>query len=152
MQFFKMQFKVQKSASFLLVVVCLALTSSASFASSCTREVTEQIRFQRGATCWTYSGTATHFVGRFSANQKVVIRMRGMIDEYDPRSKSITSSWAGRQPSLDGPGGFHAEATDVDDSGRLDVVLQRSGQYRFGFYPCAMWHQPGEVEICASSQ
>jgi hypothetical protein len=121
-----------------------------SFASSCRNEVTEQIRFQRGATCWTYSGAATHFVGRFSAKQKVAIRMTGIVDEYDPKSKAITSSWAARQPSLEGPGGFHAEAPALDDSGKLDVVLPKTGQYRFGFYPCAMWHQQGKVEICAT--
>jgi hypothetical protein len=141
---------MRKVASFLLVAVYLVLTPGSLLASSCHREVTEQIRFQRGATCWTYSGTATHFVGRFSANQKVAIRMTGIVDEYDPKSKSIVSSWTGRQPSLDGPGGFHSEAPGIDDSGKLDVILPKSGQYRFGFYPCAMWHQQGKVEICAT--
>jgi len=142
---------MQRAASFFPILFCVVAMPGASLASSCNREVIEQIRFQRGATCWTYAGKATHFVGRFSANQKVVIRMRGIIDEYDPKSKSITSSWIARQPALHGPGGFTAEASGADDSGKLDVILPSSGQYQFGFYPCAMWHQHGEVEICASS-
>ncbi|MES1154971.1 MAG: hypothetical protein ABUL48_00940 [Pseudorhodoplanes sp.] len=141
---------MQKFASLFMVVAFLVQAPGVSFASSCRNEVTEQIRFARGAICWTYSGTATHFVGRFSARQKVAIRMTGIVDEYDPKSKSITSSWAARQPSLEGPGGFYAEAPALDESGKLDIVLPKSGQYRFGFYPCAMWHQQGKVEICAT--
>ena len=47
---------------------------------------------------------------------------------------------------------YFVEAPGSDDKGELAVVLPAAGQYRFGFYPCAMWHQQGEVEICASPQ
>lgn len=120
-------------------------------ASSCVRPVVQQIRFEKGATCWTYSGKATHFEGRFSAGQNVTVRMSGVLLEYNEKKKTIETRWSARVPSVTGPQEFSAEGDFDDERGVLEVTVPAGGTYRFGFYPCAMWHNPGQVEICASA-
>ncbi len=128
-----------------------SLAPHAVDASSCVRPVTQKIAFEKGAVCWNYSGTATHFKGRFSAGQKLTVKMSGELLEYNERTKAIETKWAARTPSVDGPQDFHAEGDFGQDSGTLEVTVPKTGLYQFGFYPCAMWHNPGQVQICASA-
>ncbi len=129
----------------------LLIAPHAADASSCVRPVIRKISFEKGAVCWTYSGKATHFEGRFAAGQKVTVRMSGVLLEYNETKKTIETKWSARVPSVTGPQGFSAEAAFDDERGELEVTVPAGGTYRFGFYPCAMWHNPGRVEICASA-
>lgn len=140
--------KMYRLAS-LFVALC-AVSPSLSFASSCRDAVVQRIEFAPGAVCWTYTGSATHFSGRFARGQRLSVRMRGELNEFDERTKTIVARWAAREPELRGPGNFFAE-TRIPGSGVLEITVPVSGQYEIGFYPCAMWHFPGEVEICASA-
>lgn len=128
----------------------LVLQSTPAQASSCRDPAIRKIVFGKGAICWSYRGTATHFVGTFAKGQTLSVRMRGELQEFDERSKKIVTRWDIREPSVSGPGNFMAEP-ERPGSGKLEVTLPASGQYEIGFYPCAMWHYRGEVEICASS-
>jgi hypothetical protein len=31
------------------------------------------------------------------------------------------------------------------------MTVPQSGVYQFSFYPCAMWHNPGKVQICTTT-
>ena len=127
----------------------LVFQSAPAQASSCRDPATQKIVFAKGASCWSYRGKATHFVGTFAKGQVLSVRMRGELQEFDERSKKIVTRWDIREPSVSGPGNFSAE-TKEPGTGKLGVTLPASGQYEIGFYPCAMWHYRGEVEICAS--
>ncbi len=72
----------------LLAGFALSLVPQAADASSCVKPVTQKIVFAKGAACWTYSGKATHFTGRFSAGQKLTIKMSGELLEYNEQDKS----------------------------------------------------------------
>ena len=137
--------------SVLLAGCALSLAPQAADASSCVKPVKQKIVFEKGAVCWSYSGKATHFEGRFSAGQKLTVKMSGELLEYNEKTKATDTKWASRGPSIDGPQDFHAEADFDKNDGTLELTTPRSGVYQFSFYPCAMWHNPGKVQICASS-
>jgi hypothetical protein len=122
--------------------------------SACNRAVVEQIQFAKGATCWHYTGKATHFQGRFLKGQNVIIEMGGEAWEERGSASGIKPKWNARNPQIEGPEGFFANG-DVDvwgsNVGRLQVQLPSTGNYRIGFSPCVMWHQYGQVSICAST-
>jgi hypothetical protein len=134
----------------LLAGYALPFAPFSAHASSCVQPVTQKIAFDKGATCWSYSGSATHFEGRFPAGQKVSVTMTGALLEYDDKTKKTTTKWAARVPSVDGPQDFHAEGDFDKNDGKLELTLPSSGIYKFGFFPCAMWHNPGKVQICAA--
>ena len=135
----------------LLAGFALSLVPQAADASSCINPVKQKIVFAKGALCWTYSGKATHFEGRFSAGQKLTVKMSGALLEYNEKTKATETKWASRVPSVDGPQDFHAEGDFNKTDGTLELTTPRNGVYQFSFYPCAMWHNPGKVQICASS-
>ena len=126
----------------------ILLQSAPAQASSCRDPAIQKIVFGKGASCWSYRGKATHFVGQFAKGQVLSVRMRGELQEFDERSKKIVTRWDIREPSVSGPGNFTAEPQA--GSGKLETTLPASGPYEIGFYPCAMWHYRGEVEICVS--
>ena len=123
-----------------------ALWASAS-ATSCSREVVAQIRFPAHQSCWTYRGSATSFVGKFSSGQRISAEMSGEATDYDPRSGSAAKVSRPRDPNVEGPGGFFYGVPD--GPGVLTFVAPATGTYRFSFSPCAMWGAPGAVKICA---
>lgn len=133
-----------------LAGIALSLVPQAADASSCVKPVTEKIVFGKGAACWTYSGKATHFSGRFSAGQKLTVKMSGELLEYNEQKKVMETKWESRIPSVDGPQDFHAEGDFDKDDGTLTLTVPHNGVYRFSFYPCVMWHNPGKVQICAA--
>ena len=51
-----------------------------------------------------------------------------------------TGHW---QISVSGPGGFFANG----ENGELDAILPRAGAYTFEIGPCAVWGNPGMIEI-----
>jgi hypothetical protein len=126
----------------------LVLQSAPAQASSCRDPAIRKIVFAKGAVCWSYRGKATHFVGQFAKGQVLSVRMRGELQEFDERTKKIVTRWDIREPAVSGPGNFMAEPQA--GTGKLEATLPASGQYEIGFYPCAMWHYRGEVEICVS--
>lgn len=126
----------------------LILQSAPAQASSCRDPAIRKIVFPKGAVCWSYRGKATHFVGQFAKGQVLSVRMRGELQEFDERTKKIVTRWDIREPAVSGPGNFMAEPQA--GTGKLEATLPASGQYEIGFYPCAMWHYRGEVEICVS--
>ncbi|HEY4806970.1 MAG TPA: hypothetical protein VIH81_04375 [Roseiarcus sp.] len=121
--------------------------STSGFATSCSREVVAQIRLAAGHACWTYRGSATLFVGRFSSGQTISAQMTGEATDYDPRSGSAATVSRPRDPNVEGPGGFFFGVPD--EPGVLTFVAPATGTYRFSFSPCAMWGAPGAVRICA---
>lgn len=128
----------------------LSLVPQAADASSCVKPVTQKIAFAKGAACWTYSGKATHFTGRFSAGQKLTVKMSGELLEYNEQKKVVETKWESRIPSVDGPQDFHAEGDFDKGDGTLELTVPHNGVYRFSFYPCVMWHNPGKVQVCAA--
>jgi hypothetical protein len=133
----------------LLAGFALSLVLQAADASSCVKPVTQKIVFKKSAACWTYSGKATHFSGSFSSGQKLTVKMSGELLEYNEQAKAMETKWESRIPSVDGPQDFHAEGDFDKDDGTLELTVPRNGVYRFSFYPCVMWHNPGKVQICA---
>ena len=123
-----------------------ALWASA-LATSCSREVVTAIRFTGRQVCWTYRGSATSFVGKFSSGQRISAEMSGEATDYDPRSGSAAKVSRPRDPNVEGPGGFFDGVPD--GPGVLTFVVPATGTYRFSFSPCAMWGAPGAVKICA---
>jgi hypothetical protein len=132
----------------LLAAFVLSLAPQAAVASSCIKPVTQRIVFGKGAPCWTYSGKATHFVGRFSAGQKLAVKMSGELLSYNEKTKVNEKTWEPRLPSVDGPQDFFAEGDFDKNDGTLELTVPHDGVYRFGFYPCVMWHNTGKVQIC----
>jgi hypothetical protein len=121
--------------------------STSGFATSCSREVVAQIRFPTGQACWTYRGSATLFVGKFSSGQTISAQMTGEATDYDPRSGTAATVSRPRDPNVEGPGGYFFGVPD--GPGFLTFVAPATGTYRFSFSPCAMWGAPGAVRICA---
>ena len=136
-----------------LLIVC-ACAAGPAVASSCVDEEIAPVRFAKGAVCWYYAGKATHFAGRFSHGQRVRVEMSGeMWSVVDPPSDLAKPSWTARIPEVSGPHRFFAAANPQADGaavGRLEVILPEDGDYKFGFSPCAMWHQYGHVAICTT--
>jgi hypothetical protein len=133
-----------------LAALILLFAPASAHASSCVKPVTEKIKFAKNAACWTYEGKATHFVGRFAAGQKLTVTMSGVLTEYDEKTRKTVATWAARVPSVNGPQDFSVEGDFEKSNGKLELIVPRDGNYRFGFFPCAMWHNPGKVQICAA--
>jgi hypothetical protein len=123
-------------------LACCLLPSAAS-ATGCVKEILVPIRFPAGATCWRHVGIGTTFEGQFRANQQVTATAVGQTYNSDGKRVWVTTGpW---QLSVSGPGGFFAST----DSGRLNTVLPRTGEYSFSIGPCAVWGNKGDVAICA---
>jgi hypothetical protein len=131
----------------LAAVIFVPALSTSALGTSCSREVTAQIRFPAGRACWTYGGPATLFVGKFSSGQTVSAQMTGEATDYDPRSGRVATVSRPRDPNVEGPGGYFFGAPDAP--GVLTFIAPATGTYRFSFSPCAMWGAPGVVRICA---
>lgn len=129
------------------VVGVAALFPAPASASACDREVVAHIKMPAGQKCWAYRGVATAFVGDFSHGQTISALMSGEQAEYDPRSGQVATATRPRDPNVEGPGGFFFG--DAEAPGALTFVAPANGTYRFSFSPCAMWHAPGTVKICA---
>lgn len=140
----------RRTAAKCLIGLILALQPAAAAASSCVKPVVQKIAFQEDAACWTYSGNATHFEGRFRAGQKVSISMSGQFFEYDAVMKTIATQWSARTPSAAGPDDFYADGDTAAVSDILEFMVPQTGVYRFAFAPCMMWHNPGRVRVCTS--
>lgn len=136
-----------------VLLICAGVAGPAA-ASSCVDPVVEPIRFAPGAVCWSYAGTATHFSGRFSRGQSVIVEMSGQyLRVTDPVSESTETVSAARIPQIEGPQRFFVAADPPGEGalvGRLETILPETGEYTFGFSPCVMWHQYGQVAICTS--
>jgi hypothetical protein len=130
----------------LLTALVIALPAAAQ-ASACDKDVVVPIRMAPGQACWAYRGAATTFVGDFSNGKRVLVEMRGLMTEYEPRSGASETFWRARDPNVEGPGGFFFG--DAEAPGELTFVTPVHGTYRFSFSPCAMWGAPGMVKICA---
>jgi len=63
----------------------LIFQSGPAQASACRDPATQKIVFAKGASCWSYRGNATHFVGRFAKGQVLSVGMRGELQEFDGR-------------------------------------------------------------------
>jgi len=109
---------------------------STANASSCQNPNVVQIRIPRGAYCWAYEGTATHFRGRFGRGQRLQVEMSGPVNAGSPRDISVSA-----------PNG--AVLPGYGQGGLFENTLPVSGTYEIGFAPCAMWHSYGRVVICA---
>ena len=128
-----------------MAALVAALAPGAALSSGCDRDVVARIRFAPGAVCWSYTGSATTFVGAFGAGQTVTAQMSGQASEFDPASNRVVTSWQPRSPDVAGPGGFSASASSNN------ILLFRTpgnGSYRISFSPCAMWGGQGQVQIC----
>ena len=135
---------MKRFAKFTALLLPFALASHApAISSSCVNPKTVQIKFAKGANCWTYSGTATHVSGRFAKGQKVLATSTGIALFGDGERDWKTTTQ--RDVSISGPGDFFA---DVDDSGGEPVTLPRTGDYTFDFSPCAMWGGLGTFVVC----
>ena len=118
------------------------LVPLAGFAG-CNRPIVAPIRFQQGATCWQHVGVGTAFTGEFGARQHVTAAAIGQFVNADGKREWVTTGhW---QISVSGPGGFFASGVN----GELDAILPRAGTYSFEIGPCAVWGNPGLIEICA---
>src|SRR6516164_2011345 len=96
-----------RRAGCVVLAAALAPTlSTSAWATSCSRAVVAQIRFSAHQACWTYRGSATSFVGKFSSGQRISAEMSGEATDYDPRSGSAAKVSRPRDPNVEGPGGF----------------------------------------------
>jgi hypothetical protein len=130
-----------------VLVALAAFPAGQALASACDREVVAHITMPSGQKCWAYRGAATTFVGDFSHGETISALMAGEQADYDPRSGQVATSMRPRDPNVEGPGGFYFG--DAQAPGALTFVAPANGTYRFSFSPCAMWHAPGTVKICA---
>jgi hypothetical protein len=137
---------IQTSIALAAAVALAPAPSTSALATSCSREVTAQIRFPSGKACWTYRGAATLFVGKFSSGQAISAQMTGEATDYDPRDGSTATVSRPRDPNVEGPGGYFYGVPD--GPGIMTFVAPATGTYRFSFSPCAMWGAPGAVKIC----
>ena len=115
-------------------------------ASACNTPKSVQIRFTRGSTCWTYSGTAEVFTGKFKAGQSIQVSAVGPEQEMGANGKIVT----------------HTSQRDVEvqllgSSQQIDMqngqmVTPATGTYTFTLYPCAIWGAPQKVQICTTPE
>lgn len=97
------------------------------------------IHFQRGATCWRYSGAATTFNGSFGAGQRLDITSTGEAAEAGGIVKTISrfvyiaDSRTGRLLTPDSGGRYPIPAT---------------GLYQITFGPMSVVGAPGTMIIC----
>jgi hypothetical protein len=138
---------IQKPIALAAVLALAPAMSTSASASSCSRDVAAQIRFTGRQVCWTYRGSATSFIGKFSSGQTVSAQMTGEATDYDPRSWTAAIVSRPRDPNVEGPGGFFFGVPD--GPGVLTFIAPATGTYHFSFSPCAMWGAPGVVKICA---
>ena len=111
--------------------------------AGCNRPIVVAIRFPQGAVCWQHVGAGTTFTGEFGAHQRVTAAAIGQFVNADSKRERVTTGhW---QISVSGPGGFFANG----EHGELDAMLPRAGTYTFEIGPCAVWGNPGMIEICA---
>ena len=92
-----------------LSAVALALVpglSTSALATSCSHDVVAQIRLTAGKACWTYRGSATSFIGKFSSGETISAQMTGEATDYDPRSGRAAMVSRPRDPNVEGPGGY----------------------------------------------
>ena len=115
-------------------------------ASACNQSKTVQIAFHRGATCWSYSGTAEVFVGKFKAGQRIMISAVGAEQEMGANGQLVTHQ-APRDIDVSLKG---AKPTVALNNGQM--VTPATGTYTFSLYPCADWGLPAQVQICASAE
>jgi hypothetical protein len=94
---------MQRAALSVAMAFVLALSTSA-LATSRNHEVAAQIRFTGRQVCWTYRGSATSFIGKFSSGQTVSAQMTREAIDYDPRSGSAVTVSRPRDPNVEGPG------------------------------------------------
>lgn len=137
---------MRRAALSVAMAFVIALSTSA-LATSCDHEVVAQIRITGRQVCWTYRGSATSFIGKFSSGQTVSAQMTSEAIDYDPRSGSAVAVSRPRDPNVEGPGGFFYGIPD--GPGVLTFIAPTTGKYHFSFSPCAMWGSPGAVRICA---
>ena len=124
------------------VILACCVAPLSGFAG-CNRPIVLPIRFQQGAVCWQHVGVGTTFTGRFDARQHVTATAIGQFVNADGKREWVTTGhW---QISVSGPGGFNADG----QNGELDAILPRAGEYTFEIGPCAIWGNPGMIEICA---
>jgi hypothetical protein len=95
---------MQRAALSVAMAFVLALSTSA-LATSGNHEVVAQIRFTGRQVCWTYRGSATSFIGKFSSGQTVSAQLTGEAIDYDPRSGRAVTVSRPRDPNAEGPGG-----------------------------------------------
>lgn len=113
-------------------------------ASACTNPNVVQIKFAKGAYCWSYEGTATHFRGWFRKGQRLQVKM-----SYpgSPAGGTHPTDWMPRDIDASGPNEIFLSSNGP--SGSFEQILPLSGTYEIGFAPCVMWHSFGRVVICA---
>jgi hypothetical protein len=137
---------IQTSIALAVAVALTSAQSTSALATSCSREVLARIRFAQGQACWTYRGSATLFVGKFSSGQAISAQMTGEATDYDPRDGGTATVSRPRDPNVEGPGGYFFAVPDAP--GVMTFIAPATGTYRFSFSPCAMWGAPGAVKIC----
>lgn len=126
---------------------CALWAAGQAHASSCNGNgTTKKIAFAKGAACWTYTGTASYFTGRFSRGQVVTVRMSG-VAEFMGENGQVVSSVEPREPFATGPREFYAG--DLVEAGVLRFKGPATGRYEISFSPCAMQGGMGDVTVCA---
>lgn len=96
-----------------------------------------------GATCWTFNGKGTRFVGSFQKGQ--VIRARANGEAFYDEGRRTRRTWEPWTLTAIGPKGF-VESSEND---ALTITLPSSGRYSFNVGPCSIWGNRGRIEICA---
>ena len=101
-----------------------------------------QIRFQRGANCWKYVGTASTFTGKFAAGQRVDITSTGEQANgdgaktwYETKPRSVDIAPAGGQQLL-----------NADADGYFTIPA--AGAYQISFDPMSMVGATGVMIVC----
>jgi hypothetical protein len=100
------------------------------------------IQFQRGTTCWKYSGSATTFRGSFKAGQVLDVTSTGEFD-----FGNATGSWAETKSRMvyvaDGTTG---KLLPANQNG--DYSIPRTGAYEISFGPMSVVGSPGAMFVC----
>lgn len=130
--------------SALALAAALAAPLSADAARGRDGDGPVQIRFARGAVCWTYTGRAWEFTGRFAAGQTLTIRATGMATMGDGRR-----TWEEQQERFPTVSHHRGEPIDADDVDSNIFVIPRSGLYDISLWPHAMQGGLGTTRICA---
>lgn len=115
-------------------------------ASACNESKTVQIAFHRGATCWSYSGTAEFFTGKFKAGQRIMISAVGAEQEMGANGRLVT-----RQAPRDIDVSLKGSST-YPQLNNGQMITPATGTYTFSLGPCAVWGLPAQVQICASAE
>ena len=136
---------------YVAVVMAVLGCGGTAFGSGCTTEIKVPIKFNRGASCWNYTGVGTTFYGNFAANQHITAQAigTGIGDEVTVMRLSLN---AFSHNAIVNDAGKHVDYVALtDEYGNFDTYTGLPGSYSFSISPCSAWGSPVMIMICTGN-